>query len=120
MSAHPARALWLAACLAGVAGALPLCRVKADSRPGLWASSFRTLTVTLAPDCPPDGVALIHLGAYGGPGSKRVGPAVRLDKDHPVIVFGAQPVWRTVLWEALSGKLWRVQIPQEVPGAPED
>lgn len=107
------RALLLALLLGSGAGAAPLCRVTAESRPGIWTSSLRTITVRLVPDCPPDGVALIHLGAYGGPGSKRVGPAVRLDDDHPVIVFGGQPIYRTVLWEARSGRLYQVQIPQE-------
>ena len=97
-----------------------LCTVTAESRPIFWASSLRTITVTLDPDCPADGEALIHLGGYGGPGSRRVGPAVRLDAEHPVIVFGGQPTWRTVLWEAENKRLYQVQIPQEVRGEPGD
>lgn len=115
------RFLFLALLLSGMAGAAPLCRVTAESRPLWWASTLRVLTVRLAPDCPADGRAVIRLGGYGGPGSRAVGPAVRLDSGHPVIVFGGQPIWRSVLWEALSKRLYQVQIPQEAKrNDPED
>lgn len=113
-------ALLMILLLLGSADGLTLCRVTAESRALWWASSLRTITVRLAPDCPPDGMALVHLGGYGGPGSRAIGPAVRLDKEHPVIVFGGQPIWRTVLWEAFNKRLWQVQIPQEVRGELED
>lgn len=116
-------ALLLALLLGGSAGAVTLCRVTADSRPAWWGATLRTITVRLVPACPPEGVAYVHLGGYGGPGSKKVGPAARLDAARPVLKFSGQPQWRTVLWEAANKKLYQVRIPQEVirgESTPED
>ncbi len=88
----------------------PLCRVTAEYRPFGWASDLGQLTVRLAPDCPPNGVAYVKLGNYGGTGSRATGPTELLNRDRPLLIWAAQPQWRSVLWEAKSGKPYSVPI----------
>lgn len=88
----------------------PLCRVTAEYRPAWWGSDFRRLTVSLLPGCPPNGRARVRLGGYGGPGSRAVGPPETLTPKRPQIEWAAQPAYRTVLWEAASGKTYRVPL----------
>lgn len=88
----------------------PLCRVTAEYRPAWWGADFRQLLVRLARDCPPGGVARVRLGGYGGPGSRAVGSAETLSAARPLIVWVAQPPYRTVLWEAASGKTYLVPL----------
>lgn len=87
----------------------PLCRVQAAVRPLSWASSLRSIAVSLTPDCPPNGVARIRLGGYGGPGSRATGPTETLSAARPLVIWAAQPSYRTVLWLSQSG------IPYPVP-----
>lgn len=88
----------------------PLCRVTAEYRPAWWGSDFRRVTVQLAPGCPPNGIARVRLGGYGGPGSRAVGPIETLNQSRPRIEWAAQPEYRTVLWEAASGKTYLVPL----------
>ena len=64
----------------------PLCRVTATYRPLWWASNLRQLTVRLDPACPPDGLARVRLGNYGGPGSRATGPTETLTRSRPVLL----------------------------------
>ena len=64
----------------------PLCRVTAEYRP-LWrGSDVGQLAVRLAPGCPPDGVARVRLGNYGGVGSRATGPTETLNRGRPVLL----------------------------------
>lgn len=92
----------------------PLCRVEATYRPLWWASNLRQITVRLARDCPPDGLARIRLGGYGGPGSRVTGPTETLNHSRPVLIWAAQPAHRTVLWLSASGKSYLVPLHWEV------
>lgn len=88
----------------------PLCRVTAEARPLWWASDLRQLTVRLASGCPPNGVAYVQLGNYGGIGSRATGPTENLSRARPVLIWAAQPKWRSVLWRAKSGTPYAVPI----------
>ena len=98
----------------------PLCRVTASIRPAWRFSSVQQLTVTLTPDCPPDGIARIRLGQYGGPGSRATGPTETLTASRPTIIWPAQPRYRTVLWVSQSGKTYTVPLREVRAYAPED
>lgn len=87
-----------------------LCRVIAVTERLSWASSLRAVTVSLDPACPPNGVARIRLGGYGGPGSRALGPVETLNRDYPRITWAAQPTYRTVLWLAKSNKSYPVPL----------
>lgn len=115
--------LTLAAFLLPAALALPappLCRVTATYTPLWWGTSLGRLTVTLDPACPPDGVAFIRLGQYGGPGSRATGPTETLSPARPVITWTAQPRHRTVLWVSQSGRTYTVPTREVRAYAPED
>lgn len=92
----------------------PLCRVTATYRPLWWASNLRQLTVRLDPACPPDGLARVRLGNYGGPGSRATGPTETLTRSRPVLLWAAQPSYRTVLWVSASGRTYPVPLNREV------
>ncbi|EYB66925.1 hypothetical protein DEIPH_ctg063orf0004 [Deinococcus phoenicis] len=94
----------------------PLCRVEASARPLWWASNLRQINVRLAPGCPPDGLARVRLGGYGGPGSRITGPTETLNAARPALIWSGQPSHRTVLWEAASGRTYPVPLQQEVSG----
>ena len=106
-------ALLLALALAG-AGAAPLpppprCRVEALYVPS-FGSEFGSLMVRLLPGCPEHGSARVRLGSYGGPGSQATGPTETLTRERAGVLWAMQPRWRSVLWEAESGKQYPVPI----------
>ncbi|WP_135230523.1 hypothetical protein [Deinococcus fonticola] len=89
----------------------PRCRVEAIYTPR-FGSELGSLLVRIRKDlpCPESGIARIRLGQYGGPGSRATGSTETLTKQRPALVWLAQPRYRTVLWEALTGSQFNVPI----------
>jgi len=94
----------------------PLCRVVATVR-GIPFPPLRSITLTLRPDCPPDGHAFVRLKSSSG-ATDPTSSWDELTRLNPAILFrGVLPHW-VAEWQAGSGKTYRIPESPSPTGGP--